>query len=255
MTNTPQSTVISAGESPLYVEIYRLLRRKIAAKEWQLGEKLPPLEKMATTYGVTRTTLRKAISLLERDGMVECRQGKGSFVSAKIQAARFTPSATVDWATLANSSGIGISKEIAPPTETEAPVPNESASAELRGAKLANQFVRLHLLAIYDQQPVVLSDTFLDKAIYERHRDAFREGNILSTIGGINEIEISHGFYFMTISTADVETAQHLAVSINSPIGETDMWLVDNNNTVVYASTHRFPSDFVKFRFDLAINP
>jgi GntR family transcriptional regulator len=253
ITALTDPTMISAGESPLYVEIYRLLRRKIASGDWKLGDQLPALETMAGDYGVTRVTLRKAIGLLERDGIVRCRQGKGSYVSAEVGTARFVPSAAIKWADMVGSSSAGCTKKLEPSDKKTLPQPDEMSLKEFDGAQMAESYVRLYRVSLFRDEPVVLSDTFLDTRLYKKRAKEFEQGSILPIIASIDSVVIKRGFQFLTIGTADIETARHLNIRINAPIGETNMWLIDSSNTVIYGSHHSFPSDFVKFRFDMAL--
>ncbi len=54
--------------------------RQITEGEIQPGMKLPPERDLAAQHGVTRTTVRQALSLLETYGVIDRRQGSGSFV-------------------------------------------------------------------------------------------------------------------------------------------------------------------------------
>ncbi|MFD7052023.1 GntR family transcriptional regulator [Streptomyces mirabilis] len=47
-----------------------------------VGEKMPSELTLATTYGVSRGTVRRALASLEADGRVESRQGVGRIVRA-----------------------------------------------------------------------------------------------------------------------------------------------------------------------------
>ncbi|WP_228023480.1 GntR family transcriptional regulator, partial [Streptomyces acidicola] len=61
-------------------QIATALRDKISAGEFAPGEKLPSETQLIETYGVSRETVRKAVQLLESDGVVNVLQEKGVFV-------------------------------------------------------------------------------------------------------------------------------------------------------------------------------
>ena len=65
---------------PLYVQISELLHREIAAGHWLAGERLPTESKLAQDLDVAVGTLRKALTVLEEDGLLERRQGSGTYV-------------------------------------------------------------------------------------------------------------------------------------------------------------------------------
>jgi Transcriptional regulators len=44
------------------------------------GDKLPPERQLAETLGVSRPALRQALSILEAQNIIDCRQGDGNYV-------------------------------------------------------------------------------------------------------------------------------------------------------------------------------
>jgi GntR family transcriptional regulator len=71
---------------PLYVQISELLTREIAAGHWVEGDRLPPEAELARTLDVAIGTLRKALSELDGRGLLERRQGSGTYVKPKSPA-------------------------------------------------------------------------------------------------------------------------------------------------------------------------
>jgi GntR family transcriptional regulator len=65
---------------PLYKQICELLHREITAGHWLPGDRLPVESELAHNLGVAIGTLRKALSQLETEGMLERRQGSGTYV-------------------------------------------------------------------------------------------------------------------------------------------------------------------------------
>lgn len=67
---------------PAYVQIAQgirgLVRNGVAA-----GTELPSERLLCESYGVSRMTLRQAMGILQREGLIECLQGRGTFVSAR----------------------------------------------------------------------------------------------------------------------------------------------------------------------------
>ncbi|WP_143787623.1 MULTISPECIES: GntR family transcriptional regulator [Paraburkholderia] len=65
---------------PRYHRLRDQLAARIAALEWQPQDPLPTEQELALAYGLAVGTVRKAVDLLEREGLVERFQGRGTFV-------------------------------------------------------------------------------------------------------------------------------------------------------------------------------
>lgn len=65
----------------LYKKIVRLIERQIAEKELKPGDRLPTEQEVAKQLGVSRTVVREAFLILRQTGLLEARQGVGTFVS------------------------------------------------------------------------------------------------------------------------------------------------------------------------------
>ena len=65
---------------PLYEQVLRDLRTKIVSGAYKKGDLLPSEKELIDNYGVSRITIRKALSILADMGLVETSQGRGSVV-------------------------------------------------------------------------------------------------------------------------------------------------------------------------------
>jgi GntR family transcriptional regulator len=66
---------------PLYLQVAAVLRRRIEDGHWPPGAKMSTLEELEREFQVARVTVRQAVELLEKQGLVERKQGKGTFVT------------------------------------------------------------------------------------------------------------------------------------------------------------------------------
>lgn len=72
------------AEPPLYERVRQSIAASITDGTYSPGDKLPSEARMAEELGVNRLTVRRAIEALAHAGVVESRQGSGTFVSAPI---------------------------------------------------------------------------------------------------------------------------------------------------------------------------
>ena len=60
--------------------VFRQLEQSILSGDWKPGEKIPSENVLSTQLGVSRVTVRNAIQRLSGIGLVEARQGGGTYV-------------------------------------------------------------------------------------------------------------------------------------------------------------------------------
>lgn len=63
-----------------FLMIYEDLKNNILSQDLNYGDQLPSEHDLVVTYNASRETVRKALNLLERDGMIQKMRGKGSIV-------------------------------------------------------------------------------------------------------------------------------------------------------------------------------
>ena len=79
-------TVIDKRSStPYYRQLADILRQQISerAHSEEGAYALPSEHALCTAHGVTRTTVRHALDILEREGLIYRRRGKGTFVAVR----------------------------------------------------------------------------------------------------------------------------------------------------------------------------
>jgi len=69
------------SKSPLYEQIYQLLRNKIFDGRLRPGDLLPSEAELVEQYQVSRATVRQALDELVSDGLIQRKQGRGTYVS------------------------------------------------------------------------------------------------------------------------------------------------------------------------------
>ncbi len=67
--------------TPLYAQIADAIRVAVAAGELQVGEGLPSVRALAVKLRVNPATVVQAYRELETEGLVEMRQGAGTFIA------------------------------------------------------------------------------------------------------------------------------------------------------------------------------
>lgn len=76
----PRNT--ASGSLPVYLQISEMLIRDIGSGRLRDGERLPPEREMAAALSISVGTLRKALSELEKQELLERIHGSGNYVRA-----------------------------------------------------------------------------------------------------------------------------------------------------------------------------
>ena len=71
----------SDSSSPLYHQLMQRLAEDIEKGTYPVGSRIPPEHELESLYKVSRVTVRRALAELTSEGMLERKQGKGTFVS------------------------------------------------------------------------------------------------------------------------------------------------------------------------------
>src|SRR5581483_4623261 len=66
---------------PMYLQIAEAIGSLLRTGAYPAGFALPPERVLCEQYGVSRMTLRQAMSILERESLIESQRGRGTFVA------------------------------------------------------------------------------------------------------------------------------------------------------------------------------
>jgi GntR family transcriptional regulator len=77
--------VVPGDELPIYRQIMRQVKDAVAGGRLNEGEQLPSQRELAVDLVISPLTVKKAYDELERDGVIQTRRGRGTFVSPLAQ--------------------------------------------------------------------------------------------------------------------------------------------------------------------------
>ena len=69
------------SDRPVYAQLIEQIQQKIICGEYQLGGKLPSVRDLATEAAVNPNTMQKALSELERTGLLYSQRTSGRFIT------------------------------------------------------------------------------------------------------------------------------------------------------------------------------
>lgn len=75
----------------IYEQVIEQIQEKIFYGEFKNGDKLPSERELSEQMGVSRTSIREALRVLETMGVVESRQGEGNFICSNVNKSLIEP--------------------------------------------------------------------------------------------------------------------------------------------------------------------
>jgi len=78
--------IVPSSELPIYRQIMRQITDAIAGGRLGQGDKLPSQRDLAEQLVISPLTVKKAYDELEREGIIETRRGRGTFIDVAIGA-------------------------------------------------------------------------------------------------------------------------------------------------------------------------
>lgn len=143
-----------SSQSPLYLQLKQIIKDDISRGVYKAGQKLPPEAEIGKTYGVSRITVRRAITDLVEEGVLHSQQGKGSYVrELKEKRELISVGSFSDMTTM---SGKTPSSQILSNLVIEA----DDKLASTFKIKPNDPVLKLHRLLFIDNQPFIIETSF-----------------------------------------------------------------------------------------------
>lgn len=79
----------------------------------------------------------------------------------------------------------------------------------------------------------------------------FRRETVVPVLLELPKVRIARARQTLAISTADVEVAAHLNISVNAPVAEVRRVFTASDGTVLYVGEVTYRGDYIHFEMDL----
>lgn len=198
---------------PLYAQIKETLREQIIEGTYRQHERIPSESDLMSSYGVSRITVRQALSDLENEQLIFKVPGKGAFVSrpepfqqlAKLQgfAEAMSNLGLETFNRLVSLSTVSAN----PATAARLQVPEGSPLTEIRRVRHA------------DRQPVSLDVTYVRRDLGQRlAKEDLATRDIFVIIENDYATPLGHADLSINAIVADGALAALLGVPVGAPI-------------------------------------
>ena len=243
-TAAAPSTRFSESPVPRYVQLADLMRQRIARGVWPQGHRLPSLEELMAEFGVARVTVRQAVDLLAREGLVSPQQGRGTFVTGAPARDRIINVVT----------SLAALARVYEDTQPRIVNVDESVgSPPLAGGEgqPAPGYAFMRRVHLRDGHPYCVINIWLDERIFRKAPEAFRKKTVIPLLTSMKGVRIAAARQVLTISSADMEVARLLELPMNAPVAEVRRIFHDAAGTVIYLAEVTYRGDAIRLEMDL----
>lgn len=225
------------AREPAHVRVSSRLRAEIRDGHWTPGEALPSEHELCERYGVSRTTVRRALQSLETSNLVHRRQGAGTFVAERqlshgLGDLRSFTQVIEDLGHRAGTRQAEVSRDPTPPVEALDFLPGSTVW-------------RVRRLRTADDRPFSLADSWMPDEI-GRHIDQERLAEKRSLYQLLEEdlgLRMNHAVESIRAEAARSLEAELLEVPHGSPLIVIYRWTRNARGAPVEFARSASPGD------------
>ncbi|MFH1702576.1 MAG: GntR family transcriptional regulator [Nitrospirota bacterium] len=221
----------------LYFQLCEIMKKKIEKNEWELDSQIPTEEELCKIYGVSRATVRTAISELVREGYLTRQQGKGTFVKKQMSDEL---SMLTNFRELMLEPGISFSTKILAQT-TMMPMGNLSTILNIPPDKHS---IYIRRATIVEGRPVIIQELYIPLYVCPQ---LLKEDVVNNSLFGlfkkykINITLIKNNFGITYVSPND---AKLFGLAKGSPVLLLEQIFFSGETQVMYMRSVKRPDSF-----------
>ncbi len=233
------------GAAPLYSQIENIIKAQIENGEYAYGDVLPSEKQLQEIFGVSRVTVRQAVSALVNAGYLQSSQGIGTIVIFEKIDEKLKR--VISFSEEMEQHGIKMETSYCNITLEKT---NKVIAAKLY-TKEGDEVYKLVRVRCAKTSPIVYSITYLKKNYElplepERYKESLY--NFLDTQYGVKIVKGQDTF---EATLADREIGKYLDISIGSPVFKRTRKTINQNNEPVEYTVCYYPGDKYKYSVEL----
>lgn len=233
MTNRVNDSFIKKDcATPIYMQVVEYLRENIASGAWEEASKIPSEVDLMSTLGVSRGSIKKAISKLVDEGLLEQIQGKGTYVKSKDISFPLTEG-LISFSESLSEQGLSFETSI---LDCKVCKCDEDISKHLGIAEGSN-YLHLERVRSVEGEPVMFIENNINMALVPGIETAdFVNEGLFAIIERLSGHQIEYSKTSFVAKLADTQRANALGLSTQSPLlQQLQTVYLDNDSAIEYA--------------------
>jgi len=190
-----------ARPEKLYIQLKAAFRERVGRGDWAPGSKIPSESMLCDLFGVSKITVRQAVSGLVDEGLLTKVQGKGTFVAPDAQDRIRTPSLAVKTRLTDDVEGQEVPFEIRV-------LQNRLAERRADLFRSEDGVAEVRRLRLVEKEPVLLETTQISLSACPGILEAdFSVKSIYGVLTAVSIFEIARAVKTFEIGRLDAEEA------------------------------------------------
>lgn len=234
--------------TPLYHQIYVLLREKVVSGDYAEGTLIPSEHELEKIFNVSRITAKRALDELAADGLVARQRGRGTVVT--FSAPVPSKSAESMDGLLENLLTIVLETQVTIHEFDYVAAPPRAAEAlEVPPSTKVQRAIRVRHK---DDTPFSYVETYVPEDIGRSFKKEEMENQPLLALLERAGVKISRARQSITATLADGKTASMLSVNVGSPLLKVTRVVIDSNDRPVEFITVLYRPDLYQMNMTLS---
>jgi GntR family transcriptional regulator len=234
--------VITEGPEPLWEQAKAALKDRIEAGELKSGSRLPPERELCDLLGISRVTVRRALTALVDEGVLRSAHGRGWYV-AQVERKEW-PNTLESFTETARRMGLVPTSKVLRCMSAAATL-DEAESFQIAPGTPLYRVDRVRML---DGVPIAVDESLVpvDAAVGFESVD-FTTLSMYDTLTELG-FELAQADATIEARSADAALAEHLDIAPGTPVLEMREIVRDRNGRPLLSSVIRYAGDRYRLR-------
>jgi GntR family transcriptional regulator len=242
------TTLDKASAIPLYYQLKVWLTQRIQDGTLAPGQQIPTEQELCTQFGLSRGTVRQALTELAADGHVYLVRGRGTYVSESVPE-RWSVSSMVSMSDILEQRGLAFERQV----HELSPRAATPAIATALRVEPQTPLVYLKRLWLVEGEPLMVADSYLpEKLAGGLYRVDLNNQSLYQALESVCGVKVARVDRTLSVRLADEEERALLKLAAPAavhmledrafagPCGHTENRPVEYSQTVIRGDKSRF---------------
>lgn len=206
-----------------YERIAQDISTSIENNTYKVGEKLPNVETLKSVYQVSKSTIIKALELLEKEGTIYQTRGSGIYVRNKKKSGYINLLKTKGFSD--NLQGHQVTSKV---LKIETVIANEEVRKHLRLKDDTTEVYYVERIRYLDSNPLCIETSYFNKSLVTHLDDDIAEKSIFEYLQTKLKINIGFSDIYFFIDFLSESEAEKLSLNPKDPCMRHDLTFYTN---------------------------